>query len=61
MSLLSILIFLVVIGLIYYLFNTIVPLPPVVRRIINIALIVIAVVYLLKALGVWAYLASFKI
>jgi hypothetical protein len=61
MSILSILIFLVVIGLIYYLFNTIVPLPPAVRRIFNIVLILVAVVYLLKALGVWAYLVSFRI
>jgi hypothetical protein len=58
MSLLSILIFLIVIGLVYYLINAFLPLPEPFKKIINIILICIVIVYLLKVLGVWAYLAT---
>ena len=61
MSLLSIIILLVAVGVILWLINAYIPMDGKIKRILNIVVVVILVVFLLKALGAWEYLSSVRI
>jgi hypothetical protein len=58
MSLLTILIALIVIGLLLWVINTYIPMDSKIKNIINILVVIVVIVWLLKASGVWASLAG---
>lgn len=61
MPILSIIIALVVIGLILYLINVYVPMESRIKTILNIAVIVFVIVWLLQAFGVLGSLREFRL
>jgi len=61
MSLLSIIILLVVAGVALYLINKFIPMDGRIKSILNWVVIIVIVIFLLKALGAWAYLSGIKI
>lgn len=61
MPILSIIIALVVIGLILYLINVYVPMESRIKTILNIAVIVFVIVWLLQAFGILGSLREFRL
>lgn len=61
MSLITILIVLIVVGVVLWLVNTYVPMQPPIKKILNIVAVIIVVIWLLQVLGVWAYIGDVKI
>lgn len=61
MSILTVLIAIVVVGVLLWLVNTYIPMEPLVKKILNIVVIVILAVWLLKALGFWHALSSVRV
>jgi hypothetical protein len=61
MSLLSLVITLLVVGVLLYLINRYIPMDPTAKRIINIAVVVILVIWILKILGFWGYISNVTI
>lgn len=61
MLLINLIIVLVVIGLILWLINTYVPLDPTIKRILNIAVIIFVLIWLLSAIGVLGTLSDIRI
>jgi hypothetical protein len=57
MPLLTILLVLVVVGVVLWAIQNYVPMEAGVKRLLNIAVILILIVWLLRVTGVWAYLA----
>lgn len=60
MSILTILIFLVVVGVVLYLINKI-PMDGTIKQIINILVIILIIVFLLKAFGIWGAMGNVKV
>jgi hypothetical protein len=61
MSLLSILILLIVVGVVLYLINNYLPLDGKIKTIINWVVVIVIVIFLLKAFGVWGAMGSVKV
>ncbi len=61
MSILSLLLALVLIGIVLWLINNILPMDPKIKTIINVLVVIVVIIWLLKALGAWAYLSSFRL
>jgi hypothetical protein len=61
MSLLYLILIIVVVGVVLWLVNNKIAMDPTVKTILNIVVIIILIVFLLKATGLWAALASVKI
>lgn len=61
MSLLSIVIVLIVIGIALWLVNTYIPMDAKIKKIINIVVLVVVCIWLLRALGVFEYLEKVSI
>ena len=61
MSLLTIIIVLVVVGIVLWLINVYVPMDAKVKKILNIVIIVFLVIWLLKAFGVWGELGKVRV
>jgi hypothetical protein len=61
MNLLTIVIVLIVVGVLLWLVNAYIPMSLLIKRILNITVAVIVVIWLLKILGAWAYIASVHI
>lgn len=61
MSLLSLIVLLVAIGLIMYLINTYIPMDPTIKKILNIAVIVVVVIWLLSATGLLPDLNAIRV
>lgn len=61
MSLISIVITLILIGVLLWLANTYIPMDAKIKRVINIVVIVVVVLWLLRVLGVWGYVANVRI
>jgi hypothetical protein len=61
MPILSIIIVLVVVGVILWLINQYVPMEVRIKQLLNIVVIILVCVWLLKVLGIWHYLAGFKL
>lgn len=61
MSLLSIIIALIVVGVLLYLLNQFVPMDAKIKRIINIVVVVVVIIWILKVLGAWNYLSNITI
>ena len=57
MNLLTIIIVLVVVGFLLWAINKLIPMQPTIKTILNVAVVIILIVFLLKALGVWDYLS----
>lgn len=58
MSLLSIILILVVVGVLLYLINNYIPMDANIKKILNIAAVVIVIVWLLKVAGALAFLSN---
>jgi len=58
MSLLTVVIVILVVGIVLWLINSQIPMQPTVKKILNVVVIVVLCVWILKALGAWQYLAS---
>jgi len=61
MSLIGLIITLVVIGLIMWAVNTYVPMSAGLKKVLNIAVVVIVILWLLKVLGAFAYLQDIRL
>lgn len=60
MSLLEIIVGLVVVGLLLWLVNTYIPMEANIKRLLNVVVVMVLVLWLLKAFGVWAYLGHIQ-
>lgn len=61
MSILYILLILVAVGVVLWLVNNYLPMESIVKRLLNIVVIVILALWLLKILGGWAALGSIRV
>ena len=61
MSLLGLIVVLVVIGLILYLINAFIPMDANIKRLLNIAVIIFLVIWLLQAFGLFTPLSQIRI
>lgn len=61
MSILTVLVVLIVVGVLLWLVNTYVPMDAKIKQILNIVAIIFVVIWLLKAFGILAALGSFRI
>lgn len=61
MSLITVIVVLVVVGVLLYLINQYVPMSPNVKKILNIAVVVLLVIWLLKVAGLFHYLGDVKV
>lgn len=61
MPILTILLVLVAVGVILWLVNSYIPMQPTIKRILNIVIIIIVVIWLLKISGVLGYLSGARI
>jgi hypothetical protein len=61
MSLLTVVIVLIVVGVLLWLINAYIPMDRKVKNILNLVVIIALVIWLLKAFGVWGSMESFKI
>jgi hypothetical protein len=53
MSILTILLVLVVVGVILWLVNTYIPMDRKIKNILNVVVVIIVIIWLLKAFGIW--------
>ena len=61
MSLLSIVIILIIVGIALWLVNNYIPMDGKIKRILNIVVVVVVLIWLLRALGAFAYLDKIKV
>ena len=61
MSLLTILVVLIVAGIVLYLINRYIPMDGKIKSILNIVVVIVIIVWLLKAFGIWGDLSSIKL
>lgn len=61
MSLLTIILVLVIVGFIMWAINTLIPMSPNVKKLLNIAVVVFLVLWLLNIMGVFSYLRPIRI
>ena len=61
MSILSLIIAIVIVGLLMWAINSFIPMEARIKQILNIVVIVLLVIWILKALGVFAVLGSYRI
>jgi hypothetical protein len=58
MTLLSILIAIIVVGVLLWIINTFLPMDRQIRKIFNLVVVIALIIWLLKAFGLFAYLTS---
>lgn len=61
MSIISILIVIVVVGVLLWLVNSYIPMDAKIKTILNIVIVIILVIWLLKAFGVWGSMGNVKV
>lgn len=61
MSLLTVVIVLIVVGVLLWLINAYIPMDRKIKNILNIIVVIAVVIWLLKAFGVWGSMDSVKI
>ncbi len=61
MSLLTIILVLVIVGFIMWAINTLIPMSPNVKKLLNIVVVVFLVLWLLNIMGVFSYLRPIRI
>jgi len=60
MPLLSIVIGLIVVGVALWLINTYIPMASSIKTILNVVVVIVVVVWLLKAFGIWGQATSYR-
>ena len=58
MPILTILLVLVVVGVVLWLVDTYIPIQPAIKKIINIVMVVVLIIWLLQIFGAWHYLSQ---
>ena len=58
MSLLSVLLIIIFVGVLLWAINTYIPMDRKIKNILNIVVVFIVIVWLLKVFGVWAYMMT---
>jgi len=61
MNLLTLIIVIVVVGVVLYLINKFIPMDAKIKTILNWVVVIVLIIFLLKALGVWAYLGRVNV
>jgi predicted membrane protein len=61
MSILALIIAIVIVGFVLYLINRFVPMEPSVKNLLNIAVVIALIIWLLHGLGVFTYLRDIRI
>lgn len=61
MSLLTVIITIVVVGVLLYLINRYVPMQSTIKKFLNIVVIILMAIWLLRVLGFWSYLKNISI
>jgi hypothetical protein len=61
MSLITILITLVVVGVVLWLINTYIPMDGKIKKILNVAVVIILILWLLSAVGVLGHISNIRI
>ncbi len=61
MPILTILLVLVVVGVVLYLVNTYLPMDRKIKSILNIVVVILVVIWLLRAFGVWGSVKGFRL
>ena len=61
MSLISIVVTLIVVGVLLWLVNTYIPMDGKIKRILNIVVVVVVVLWLLNVFGVWGQLRNVRV
>jgi hypothetical protein len=61
MSLLTIILVLIVVGIVLYLINRYIPMDGKIKSILNIVVVICVIVWLLKAFGIWGGLNDIKV
>lgn len=61
MSILTVLIVLILVGLVLFLVNTYIPMDAKIKTILNIVVVIILIIWLLKAFGILPMLGSVKV
>jgi hypothetical protein len=61
MSLITIIIVLIVVGVLLWLINSYIPMDVKIKRIINIVVVIIVVIWLLKVFGLFSYLTNIHV
>lgn len=61
MPLISILITLIIVGFLLWLINNFIPMDGKIKKIVNIIVLVVVVIWLLKAFGILSQLTSYKV
>jgi hypothetical protein len=61
MSLLTVVIVLIVVGVLLWLINAYIPMDRKIKNILNILVVIVVVIWLLKAFGIWGSMDSVKI
>ncbi len=61
MDLLTIIIVLIAVGLLLWAANTYIPMDPKIKTILNVVVVILVIVWLLKAIGILGYLSDAKI
>jgi hypothetical protein len=59
--LIQLIVILVVIGVLLYLVNAYIPMQATIKRILNGAVVIAVVLWLLNVFGVWSYLSGFRV
>lgn len=61
MSLISLIVAIVVVGLLLWAINSFIPMEERIKKILNVVVIIILILWILQAFGVWGYLSGVKI
>jgi hypothetical protein len=61
MSLLSILLVLIIVGVLLWVINTYIPMDHKIKNILNIVVVVVTIIWLLKAFGLFDYLMNIRV
>ena len=61
MSLITIILVIVVVGVVLWLINTYVPMAPNIKTLLNVVVVICLVLWLLRAFGIWHYLTGIHV
>jgi hypothetical protein len=61
MSILTIIIVLIVVGVVLYLINNYIPMDRKIKSILNVVVVIVVIIWLLKAFGLLSSLGNFKV
>lgn len=61
MSLISLIVAIVVVGILLWAINSYIPMDDKIKKILNIVVVVVLVLWILQAFGVWGYLSGVRV